>query len=339
VPVRVITQNVDGLHQRAGMPGRKVLELHGTTQEVVCTGCGARTPTPDVLPRLAAGEPDPPCLDCGGILKTATVMFGQELDPLVLGQAAAIARACEVMIAVGTSLQVYPAAGLVDLAVNVHPGPRPGWLDRALHASLDEVAAYPDARHAARALALRHGVDPEWVLPTAGGAEAFTLVARMRAWRHPVVVHPQFTEPEAALVAAGRVVGRHLLKRDDGFRLDPRAFSRTGQHAGADLVVVGNPTNPTGVLHRAADLRAMRRPGRVLVVDEAFMDAVPGEPESLIGPDLEGLLVIRSPLGLYAEEFDASTGRHLGNFPQAFSHLALIEAAARIITHDLVEEY
>lgn len=118
VPVRVITQNVDGLHQRAGMPGRKVLELHGTTQEVVCTGCGARTPTPDVLPRLAAGEPDPPCLDCGGILKTATVMFGQELDPLVLGQAAAIARACEVMIAVGTSLQVYPAAGLVDIAVD-----------------------------------------------------------------------------------------------------------------------------------------------------------------------------------------------------------------------------
>jgi NAD-dependent deacetylase len=86
VAVRVITQNVDGLHQRAGMPGHKVLELHGSTQDVVCTACGARTPARDVLPRLEAGEADPPCQDCGGILKTATVMFGEELDPAVLAQ-------------------------------------------------------------------------------------------------------------------------------------------------------------------------------------------------------------------------------------------------------------
>jgi NAD-dependent protein deacetylase/lipoamidase len=135
VPVRVITQNVDGLHQRAGMAEHKVLELHGSTQAVVCTGCGARTPTADVLPRLEAGEADPPCLSCGGILKTATVMFGQELDAEVLGKAARIARACDVMIAVGTSLQVYPAAGLVDIAagggarliiVNAEPTPYDG---------------------------------------------------------------------------------------------------------------------------------------------------------------------------------------------------------------------
>ena len=118
VAVRVITQNVDGLHQRAGLPARKVLELHGSTQDVVCTECGARSPTPAALARVEAGEADPPCRDCGGILKTATVMFGQELDPLVLGQAAAIARASAVLIAVGTSLQVYPAAGLVDIAVD-----------------------------------------------------------------------------------------------------------------------------------------------------------------------------------------------------------------------------
>jgi len=132
VPVRVITQNVDGLHQLAGMPDRKVLELHGTTHSVVCTACGARTPTRDVIPRIEAGEPDPPCRDCGGILKTATVMFGEELDPAVLGRAAAIARACQVMVAVGTSLQVYPAAGLVAIAaeggarlviVNAEPTP------------------------------------------------------------------------------------------------------------------------------------------------------------------------------------------------------------------------
>ena len=118
MPVRVITQNVDGLHQRAGMPERKVLELHGTARGVVCTACGARTPIQDALSRIEAGELDPPCRDCGGILKTATVMFGEELDPVVLGQAAAIARACQVMVAVGTSLQVYPAAGLVAIAAD-----------------------------------------------------------------------------------------------------------------------------------------------------------------------------------------------------------------------------
>jgi cobyrinic acid a,c-diamide synthase len=178
-------------------------------------------------------------------------------------------------------------AGLVDLAVNVHPGPRPDWLERALHAGLDEVAAYPDTRHAARALALRHGVAAECVLPTAGGAEAFTLVARMRAWRHAVVVHPQFTEPEAALAAAGHHVTRVVLGDFDGFRLDPAAVPED-----VDLVVVGNPTNPTGVLHPRALLASLVRPGRVVVVDEAFMDAVPGEPESLVGAP--GVLVLRS---------------------------------------------
>jgi len=118
VPVRVITQNVDGLHQQAGLPERKVVELHGTARWVVCTACGARTPTRDVFARVEAGEPDPPCLDCGGILKTATVMFGEALDPAVLEKAAAIARAGQLMFAVGTSLQVYPAAGLVAIAVD-----------------------------------------------------------------------------------------------------------------------------------------------------------------------------------------------------------------------------
>jgi len=118
VPVRVITQNVDGLHQLAGLPGRKVLELHGTARSVVCTGCGARMPTQDVFARIEAGEADPSCLDCGGILKTATVMFGEELEPAVLQQATVIARACEVMFAVGSSLQVHPAAGLVALAAD-----------------------------------------------------------------------------------------------------------------------------------------------------------------------------------------------------------------------------
>ncbi|MFD9005654.1 Sir2 family NAD-dependent protein deacetylase [Streptomyces sp. NPDC059582] len=118
VPVRVITQNVDGLHQLAGLPARKVLELHGTARSVVCTKCHARGPMEDVLARVEAGEDDPPCLACGGILKSATVMFGERLDPVVLGEALAISKACQVFIAVGTTLQVQPAAGLAGVAAD-----------------------------------------------------------------------------------------------------------------------------------------------------------------------------------------------------------------------------
>lgn len=118
VAVRVITQNVDGLHQLAGLPARKVLELHGTARQFVCTACHKKGAMEDVLARLDAGEDDPPCLECGGILKSATVMFGQRLDPMVLGEAAAIAKACTVFVAVGTSLQVHPAAGLAEVAVD-----------------------------------------------------------------------------------------------------------------------------------------------------------------------------------------------------------------------------
>ncbi|MDQ0773427.1 NAD-dependent deacetylase [Streptomyces aurantiacus] len=144
VPVRVITQNVDGLHQLAGMPARKVLELHGSARSVVCTECRARGPMEDALARVEAGESDPPCLECGGILKSATVMFGERLDPEVLGEALAIAKACQVFIAVGTSLQVQPAAGLAGVAadhearlviVNAEPTP---YDDRA-----DEVIREP----------------------------------------------------------------------------------------------------------------------------------------------------------------------------------------------------
>ncbi|MFD5628739.1 NAD-dependent deacetylase [Streptomyces sp. NPDC127072] len=144
VPVRVITQNVDGLHQLAGMPARKVLELHGTARTVVCTECHDRAPMEDALARVEAGEEDPACLKCGGILKSATVMFGERLDPVVLGEALAITKACQVFIAVGTSLQVQPAAGLAGIAadhgarliiVNAEPTP---YDDRA-----DEVVREP----------------------------------------------------------------------------------------------------------------------------------------------------------------------------------------------------
>ncbi|MFJ4691267.1 SIR2 family NAD-dependent protein deacylase [Streptomyces sp. NPDC088766] len=118
VPVRVITQNVDGLHQLAGLPARKVLELHGSARSYVCTRCHVRGPMKDALARVEAGEDDPPCLECGGILKPATVMFGQRLDPVVLGEALAVTKACQVFVAVGTSLLVHPAAGLAGVAVD-----------------------------------------------------------------------------------------------------------------------------------------------------------------------------------------------------------------------------
>jgi len=127
------------------------------------------------------------------------------------------------------------------------------------------------------------------VLATAGAAEAFSLVARLAEWRRPVVVHPQFTEPHAALEQAGHAVSEVLCRAEDGFALDPSAVPED-----ADLVVVGNPTNPTGVLHPAHSLRRLLRPGRLVVVDEAFMDTLPGEGESLASAPLPGLVVVRS---------------------------------------------
>jgi histidinol-phosphate aminotransferase len=173
--------------------------------------------------------------------------------------------------------------GLVDLAVNVRPGMPPGWLRERL-AQVD-LARYPDQREALAAVAARHERDPCEVLLTAGAAEAFVLLARALAPRRAVVVHPQFTEPELALAAAGHPVRRLILPAP--FVLDPAQVP-----ADADLVIVGNPTNPTSVLHRAAAIRSLCRPGRTVVVDEAFADCVPGEPQTLSGdPDV---VVVRS---------------------------------------------
>ncbi|GEB53871.1 aminotransferase [Streptomyces cacaoi] len=168
-------------------------------------------------------------------------------------------------------------AALTDLAVNVRTGTPPAWLVSRLTASLAGLASYPDDGPARRAVARRHRLSVEEVLLTAGAAEAFVLLARALPARRPVVVHPQFTEPEAALRDAGHLVERVLLSAGEGFTLRGEDVP-----ADADLVVVGNPTNPTSVLHPAATLARLARPGRTLIVDEAFMDAVPGEQESLV---------------------------------------------------------
>ncbi|MER6395730.1 Rv2231c family pyridoxal phosphate-dependent protein CobC [Kitasatospora sp. NPDC001603] len=177
-------------------------------------------------------------------------------------------------------------AGLVDLAVNVRTGTPPQWLREHLAATLGELAAYPDGTAARAAVAARHGRPVTETLLTSGAAEAFVLLARVLTPRHVVVVHPQFTEPEAALRDAGHAVERVLLVPSDGFRLGAVPEE-------ADLVVLGNPTNPTSVLHPAAAVAALARPGRTLVIDEAFMDTVPGECESLAAVrDLPGRVVV-----------------------------------------------
>jgi histidinol-phosphate aminotransferase len=176
--------------------------------------------------------------------------------------------------------------GLVDLAVNVRSSGTPGWLAARIRAA--DLAAYPDQRAAVAAVAARHRRTPDEVLLTAGAAEAFVLLARALRPRHAVVVHPQFTEPGAALRAAGHQVDPVILPFP--FALDPMLVP-----ADADLVFIGNPTNPTSVAHPRDVLLRLVRPGRIVVVDEAFADCLPGEPESVAGrADLDGLVVIRS---------------------------------------------
>jgi histidinol-phosphate aminotransferase len=176
--------------------------------------------------------------------------------------------------------------GLLDLAVNVRSAAPPAWLRGRLERALDRLGSYPDPAAATAAAARRHDRSTDEVLVTAGGAEAFALIARALRPRRAVCVHPSFTEPEAALRAAGRKVERLVLTPP--YVLDPDDVP-----ADADLVIVGNPTNPTGVLHQR--LAELCRPGRVVVVDEAFGDAIPGEPHSLAGrADLPGLVVVRS---------------------------------------------
>jgi cobyrinic acid a,c-diamide synthase len=185
--------------------------------------------------------------------------------------------------------------GLIDFAVNIHDDVRPEWLDAALRSSLDDIGAYPDPTTAQQAIARRHGRQADEVLATAGAAEAFGLIARARAWRRPVVVHPQFTEPDVALAAAGHRSDHVLTVAADGFVLDPALVPED-----ADLVVIGNPTNPTSVLHPESSLRRLVRPGRVVVVDEAFMDAVPDDRHSLAAIPDPGLLVVRSLTKLWS---------------------------------------
>jgi NAD-dependent deacetylase len=112
----LVTQNIDGLHQAAGVEPERVVEIHGTMHEVTCMSCDERAPMQRALDRVRAGEADPPCRTCGGILKSATISFGQNLVAEDLQRAGEAAERCDLLLAVGTTLGVYPAANLVPMA-------------------------------------------------------------------------------------------------------------------------------------------------------------------------------------------------------------------------------
>jgi NAD-dependent deacetylase len=147
----LITQNIDGLHQRAGSSPDRVLEIHGTIHQVECLRCGWRGPTGETLDRVRAGEDDPDCRQCGGVLKTATISFGQALRPQVLRAATAAATGCGVFLAIGTSLTVQPAASLAELAahsgarlviVNAEPTPYDDLADVVLRSAIGRVLPF-----------------------------------------------------------------------------------------------------------------------------------------------------------------------------------------------------
>ncbi|MFF1560086.1 Rv2231c family pyridoxal phosphate-dependent protein CobC [Streptomyces sp. NPDC058279] len=273
------------------------------TKEAGIAGAAKRFGVPllgysaEKLATIAVPHPSDAALDGVGTASVAEAAALAGGGELLVPKRRSVAATCAVATAQGHDLRHHgdaevrdAGAGLVDLAVNVRTHTPPEWLKQRIAASLGDLAAYPDGRAARAAVAERHGLAVGRVLLTAGAAEAFVLIARALGAVRPVVVHPQFTEPEAALRDAGHRVERVVLRAADGFRLDPAAVPED-----ADLVVVGNPTNPTSVLHPAAGLAALARPGRILVVDEAFMDAVPGEREALAGrTDVPGLVVLRS---------------------------------------------
>ena len=182
------------------------------------------------------------------------------------------------------------APGDSDHAVNVMAGGPPTWLREALRRALEEdAAAYPREADAVAALAALHGRADDEIVPCNGAAQALWLLPAALRPRLAAIVYPAFTETEVAMRAHGVAVTRVGRDPEADFVLDPDAVPSS-----ADLVVVGNPASPSGTLDPAAALLALRRPGRTLVVDEAFMDLVPGEPPSLVRDPLPDVIVVRS---------------------------------------------
>lgn len=178
---------------------------------------------------------------------------------------------------------------MLDFAVNVRADVPPSWLVDRLTARMADLGRYPsaaDEQRARAAVAARHGRDTAEVALLAGGAEGFALLPALQPQSAALIV-PSFTEPEAVLAAAG-VPFQHVVLAP------PYELADAAVPEDADLVIVGNPTNPTSVLHSREQITALRRPGRIVVVDEAFADSVPGEAESLAAVPLPDVVVLRS---------------------------------------------
>lgn len=277
-----------------GAASRRFADLNGEATRILAAAASE-------VWLLVAGQPV--ALKPGAAMEPATAPPASREEPL----AAAPARAAAASPPAGPApVQARPAPGdeltdlrlhgdtqvppgHLDFAVNVVPGGPPPSLARQLEAALRRIGTYPDPAAATAAIAARHRRRPEEVLVLNGAAEAFPLIAAALRPRRAVCVHPSFTEPEAALRAAGVEVARAFRDPRD-FHLDPASVD-----PGADLVVTGNPNNPTGNLDPAATLAFLTHPDRLLVVDEAFMDLVPAEAESLAARrDLPGVVVVRS---------------------------------------------
>ncbi len=266
------------------------------------------------LARAAAGTHDPVIVvaeQAGEGLLPADALSRAWLDALgEATQALSAVAVRAVLVVAGRALELPPPvtaapAGTEDLrhhgdtlvrpgdtdhAVNVLAGGPPAWLRTALRRALEEdVSAYPREADTVAALAALHGRSPEEIVPCNGAAQALWLLPAALRPRLAVCVHPGFTETEAALRAHGVPVARVLRDAERGFALDPVAVPEA-----ADLVVVGNPASPSGTLDPRGALLALRRPGRTVVVDEAFMDLVPGEPSSLVREPLPDVIVTRS---------------------------------------------
>ncbi|WP_374222798.1 Rv2231c family pyridoxal phosphate-dependent protein CobC [Williamsia sp. CHRR-6] len=190
--------------------------------------------------------------------------------------------------------------GLIDFAVNVR-GRTPDWMLAELSCRITDLAHYPttaDHDAAVAAVAARHGRTADEVLLLAGAAEGFSLLPALGC-RTAALIQPSFTEPERALLAAGVDVLHVVLD-------EPWTLAAVATPDDADLVIIGNPTNPTSVLHTREEILALRRPGRIIVVDEAFADVTlgvptgPGEPQSLAGFAAPDVIVIRSVTKTFA---------------------------------------
>ncbi|HEU0287948.1 MAG TPA: Rv2231c family pyridoxal phosphate-dependent protein CobC, partial [Nocardioidaceae bacterium] len=239
----------------------------------------------------AAGPGARRYVDLHGLSVQAVADAADDVFLVVGGRVAPLDRldpASEVPSALRSHGDAQVPAGAVDLAVNVEPGP-PEWLAARLTAAVHDLAGYPDDRPARAAAAARHGRLPEECLVTNGASELFWLLGSVLRPRRAACVHPSFTEPEAALRSSGVPVVRVMRDPDRDWLLDPETVP-----VDADLVVVGRPDNPTGVLDPVSTIERLCRPGRTVVVDEAFAEFL-DDADGFAGlRDLPGLICVRS---------------------------------------------